>query len=600
MIVKMNKVTLFVRQQDRDMVLNDLRRLGVLHVQAVQNPVAEDIDRLERSMRETVRALEIIGGDENPPHESGAPADKEGVAGSADGSKRVERALALADEKQELAREKEEIAEPLAWFESWGEVSLATLQSLSDAGIHVRFYPIVRSELKRFQDRTDLFPVREDKATIQLVQITDDADDVLDLKQDPMPPVEIKEVRNRISEIDARIAEIEGTLKSLRPERHTIERCLAGLEKKLEMIRVRHGMGEEERFAYLQGYCPDRQTDGIVKLATAHGCGYVIAEPDDPEKVPTLIEKPRWLKIIDPLFDFMGTLPGYTEHDISFWFLLFFSLFFAILIGDAGYGLVFILLTLWARRKNPQAPPQPYILMYLLGGCTVVWGLITGTWFGFEKIARLPILNSVIIDQIYSYANENQLFLMYFCFIIGVVHLSIAHALVGLKIINSPRALGQLGWILILWTLFFVAGGLVLARPMPDFTLTLFIAGVLLALFFSNYQKNIFKGALQSLSDLPMSIISSFSDVVSYLRLFAVGYATVTVAMSFNGMAAQSGFGSVLAGVVSAFILFFGHGLNIILGLMSVVVHGIRLNMLEFSGHVDMQWSGKEYKPLKD
>jgi V/A-type H+-transporting ATPase subunit I len=87
--------------------------------------------------------------------------------------------------------------------------------------------------------------------------------------------------------------------------------------------------------------------------------------------------------------------------------------------------------------------------------------------------------------------------------------------------------------------------------------------------------------------------------VVSYLRLFAVGYATVVLATTFNGMAAEGAHGFV-GGLMAALILFAGHALNIILAMMAVVVHGIRLNMLEFSGHLGMQWSGKKYDPFSE
>ena len=123
-------------------------------------------------------------------------------------------------------------------------------------------------------------------------------------------------------------------------------------------------------------------------------------------------------------------------------------------------------------------------------------------------------------------------------------------------------------------------------------------AGVALVLLFQNFQRNVVKGVLATLADLPLSLISAFSDIVSYLRLFAVGYASVVVASSFNGMAGPM-LGSPLTGLFGAVILFLGHGLNIILGMMAVIVHGIRLNMLEFSGHLGMQWSGKPYKPFK-
>ena len=120
----------------------------------------------------------------------------------------------------------------------------------------------------------------------------------------------------------------------------------------------------------------------------------------------------------------------------------------------------------------------------------------------------------------------------------------------------------------------------------------------MLVLLFQNFQKNIAMGVLKTVGNLPLDIIGSFSDVVSYVRLFAVGYATVVVASSFNAMAAPM-FGSAVGSFVGALVLFLGHGLNIVLGAMAVVVHGIRLNMLEFSSHLGQQWSGRPYKPFK-
>jgi V/A-type H+-transporting ATPase subunit I len=102
------------------------------------------------------------------------------------------------------------------------------------------------------------------------------------------------------------------------------------------------------------------------------------------------------------------------------------------------------------------------------------------------------------------------------------------------------------------------------------------------------------------MAELPLGVISSFSDIVSYLRLFAVGFATVVVAESFNNMALGGGISGVLSGIAAVLILFLGHTLNILLGCMAVIVHGIRLNMLEFSGHLGMQWSGKKYEPFCD
>jgi V/A-type H+-transporting ATPase subunit I len=117
---------------------------------------------------------------------------------------------------------------------------------------------------------------------------------------------------------------------------------------------------------------------------------------------------------------------------------------------------------------------------------------------------------------------------------------------------------------------------------------------------FTSPQKNILKGLGQGLGALALNLVNSFTDVVSYIRLFAVGLATVAVADSFNRMALDIGFGSFFSGIAAALILFIGQGLNILLGPMSVLVHGVRLNVLEFCGHLNVTWSGFSYKPLKE
>ena len=101
---------------------------------------------------------------------------------------------------------------------------------------------------------------------------------------------------------------------------------LAGLNKQLHLSHVTAGMGVEEHFVYLQGFCPKGNVSQIKKTADEDGWAYLIQDPEDTFEVPTLIRYPKWLRMIDPLFKFMGTIPGYNEYDISFWFLLFFCM----------------------------------------------------------------------------------------------------------------------------------------------------------------------------------------------------------------------------------------------------------------------------------
>jgi V/A-type H+-transporting ATPase subunit I len=475
---------------------------------------------------------------------------------------------------------------------------LATVRRLKEAGIQVRFYLADRKALGSVPEDMAIHIVSDEKIVAFAAFSQDDRR--LEFREDPIPEIEYAEFDTRLKNALSEMERIHKRFKAIAKLRPHLEAYRELLEKNIEFELVKHSVGQEERFVYLQGYCPDEAIGSISQKAEKEGWGIIVEEPDDPDEAPTLIRNPRWIRIIDPLFQFMGTLPGYAEYDISFWFLLFFSVFFAILIGDAGYGLVFLIISILLMFKTKGRAREPVFLLLVLSGTTIIWGLLSGTWFGLEKIAQIPFLNSMIIDQIDSFAESNQTFMMFLCFTIGVIHLSIAHGMRALRVLPSPRALGEVGWIAILWSLFFLAGKLVINRPIPDFMSILFITGTVLTLLFSNFQKNVLKGVMATVGDLPLSIISSFSDIVSYLRLFAVGYASVIVAQSFNDMALGAGIHSVLSGLIAALVLFFGHSLNIVLGVMSVVVHGVRLNMLEFSGHLNMQWAGQHYRPFKD
>ncbi|MBW1998684.1 MAG: V-type ATP synthase subunit I, partial [Deltaproteobacteria bacterium] len=285
------------------------------------------------------------------------------------------------------------------------------------------------------------------------------------------------------------------------------------------------------------------------------------------------------------------------EYDVSFWFLVSLSLFFAMLVGDGGYGILVFVGTYLLRRKRKTAAKEPFLLLYVFSASTIGWGLITGTWFGVERLASIPTLNRLVVPALNSYSGDQD-FMIGFCFILGAVHLSIAHVIRAVRFLNSPKLLAEVGWILILWFLYFLAGYFVLGRPLPEKSRALLSLGLVLVALFSNPKRNFVKSALLGVADLPFNIIRSFSDLVSYLRLFAVGYATLVIAVSFNQMAFDLWKGSMLRAFGALLILLIGHTLNIMLAAMAVLVHGIRLNMLEFSSHLGMNWTGQIFRPF--
>jgi len=146
----------------------------------------------------------------------------------------------------------------------------------------------------------------------------------------------------------------------------------------------------------------------------------------------------------------------------------------------------------------------------------------------------------------------------------------------------------------VIWALFFLVRMLLLNKDYPLPMAYVGGLGIVMVIVFS--------GALQrpmELAQLPFGFINSFADIVSYMRLFAVSYAALALAQAFNSMAANIGMNSIISGFLTALILVLGHGLNMALSALSVLVHGLRLNMLEFSSHLGQEWTGVRYEPLQ-
>jgi len=590
MIVKMKKITLLISSKHISRAVGKLRGLGLIHIKPMREPVANNISIHENKLQLLDRALYLLSDskinsrDLNHHHISFY----------------VKEVIILNRKKYELENRLKELQEEQVWFKEWGDVSSNSLAELREAGVFVKLYLCNKKELKQLPKDKLIYTLRKSRGIFYLAAFFNNQEESLSFEEIKIPSENLSLLQRKFITAQEELKEINEELDRAARYKDQFIKYRNEILKIIEFYKVCSGASNNQEICCIQGFCPSEEVPKITKVAKGEGWATINQEPDDGDQVPTFIRNPKWVEIIKPIFNFMGTIPGYKEYDISFWFLIFFSIFFAMLVGDAGYGLLFLVITFFVQSKFKKAQQSIFWLLYLLSGATVVWGALTGTWFGMEKIAQLPFLNSLVINRINSFVGSNQIFMIHLCFFIGAIHLTIAHGIRAFRFINSRLALSQIGWISIVWSVFFVAGKLVLNKEVPNITSALFFFGVGLVVLFSYPKKNIFKGALLALADLPLKVINSFSDVVSYLRLFAVGYATVAVAMAFNSMALESGINSIFSGILAALILLLGHTLNILLALMAVIVHGVRLNMLEFSSHLDMEWSGIKYEPFRE
>lgn len=598
MIVPMKKAAILVQPKDSADTIESLRSLGVVHVEHQQLPKGKDISALREDIALIDRVIAVLSQEEFL--KAHTPQDSRDLG---DWKFTAKHILDLCNRLNQLKNYALTLNARISQWEVWGDFDPEVISAFRSKGIYIRLYQLPVKEIKNLPAKHIAgqagLPAHVIVKIISTVRgiancaIISQQEIDIPFKEVTLPKIGLAAMKARLSENNRIIDSIKDEIRQATCYRKLFWRIRQSLEEELKFHQALSGMGQAEGLMYLTGYIPYDAVRPLQETAKKKRWGIMINEPCAEDRVPTLIRNPRWVSIIRPVFKLIELIPGYKELDISLWFLIFFSIFFGMLIGDAGIGLIFLTLIFLAQRKwGPRLRDKSlFVLLYISCACAVAWGMLTGTFFGQEW---LPQSVKPLIPALRSDKNIQTI-----CFLLGAIHLSIAHAWRGIIKLPSFTALAECGWILILWGAFFLARMLVLGDAFSAFGKWLFILGAVLVVFFTDPNRNFLKGIGAGFGNLLLNFVNSFTDVVSYVRLFAVGLATVAVADAFNRMAMDVGYNSIIAAVVSSLILLLGHMLNVLLAPMSILVHGVRLNLLEFCNHADVKWSGFAYQPLR-
>lgn len=615
MIVPMKKVTLVVLDREREDALKALRKTGVLHIEK-QEAQSETLEKLTGTLADAEQALAVLG--EYAGKNTGKSSSHSGDTNNA--SEIVEQVLQLREERKEAYEIMARTGRELDRFALWGDIDPTDFDYFAEKGIY--FFPFEMSvdDYTAIPESVRSIIVNRDKKNIRCLIWGED--DLLHAGMPPgareivLPEKSTVELRSDFETAQARIPKIDAELTTLAASIPVVAAYIDALRYEKEFETVRAGMeavavtengNHPADLAALCGYLPAEKAPVISKAAAKNGWACLITDPDEEDAVPTELKNNRFVNLIKPLMDFLGTVPGYREVDISLWFLLFFGIFFAMIFGDAGYGAILAGISVWgifsARGKGTTPPPALYMMVYL-ALMTMAWGTITCTWFGIP-IEHLPnFLKSIALP---AFSNENPAApdnIKVFCFTLGLVQISVAHLIGIVRNRTSLKALGELGSLMMTIGMYFVVLNLVVSAekyPLSDIILGSIGAGFLLNFIFINFEGAIGKGILESLKNIItmcLGVVNMFGDIMSYIRLWAVGLAGAAISATVNEMAGPflGGF-IIFAGVL---LLVFGHGLNYVMNALSVIVHGVRLNTLEFSNHLGLTWSGFKYEPFSE
>jgi V/A-type H+-transporting ATPase subunit I len=609
----MKKVAVLMSAATREKSLVDLRRLGMVHLSQSSSPLTalphtgegSESPRLEKQLQVLRDALALLPPGSvippNPPFAKGGT--KQGSAqqaaeGLAVASEWLALHRALPDRERELAgwcrqRDRQAVL---------GRFNPRDILQLREAGIFIQLYECAQRDWKRYAGQAGVERIAVSGSTLYFAQVSRAAEDLLPLRAVALPEFSLDELEARIAASARAIAESRKRLGALMAQAPLLRASQLQLLNALRLAQAQAGFSGDAHWVWLQGYCPAARIAELSRHAAEQGWGLVVAEPGDDDPTPTLLRHSRFTALFQPVMAFLQVLPGYREFDPNGIFLIFFTLFFAMILGDAGYGLLLLAATLVASRRFPAIPRRTLALCYLLAAATVIWGAMNGLWFGVPQLAELPGLRSLVVPALNAFAINNDATIVQLCLTLGAVHLTLAHLWAAWRH-RSLQSLADLGWMLVVWAAYLAAVWVLVGAGRLSVAITLAVSGLFGVVLFGEQSGGGFmRGIGRGLLKLPLSLLtglSSFSDMVSYLRLFAIGLASKEVAVAFNQLALDVGFDGVIPALGAALLVLLGHSVNLMLGALGVIVHGIRLNLLEFSRHLDVTWSGIPYQPFR-
>ena len=607
MIVPMKKAYVVVQESRRTKATEELAELGLVQV-SVDSAESEQLEELKKQQQNLEKAIAAL------PAESAKSAEEtlrfDGKDSAIDLAHTIigtsERLRELRDQQEKIQREIDRIA-------VWGNFNPADIIALKKAGVSVSLRVMTQGEYADLPEDVNAWICQRRKKTLYVFVASNTSQEMQIGQEFLLPSQSMNELVSQLKNVENSALEQLRILEKNATSISQLQKALELVQADIEFETVRAGMQEDGQLCVIHGFIPASDITSLKEAARKNAWAVAFRDPQEEENPPTYVKNPRWIRIIQPVFDFLGTVPGYRELDISGFFLLFFVVFFGMIISDAGYGSILLTVAVLFSAKSKIAKgkiPDALLLFVVLSFATVVWGAITGNWFGYAPIADMKPFSYFVIDAMDSFEVHSVRTVQLFCFVLGGIHLSIAFLWNAKRALSSQyklKAFAELGWLSMLAGLFFLVLNVVLGAedfPLPSFSMPLIISGFAAVTIFSEQEGNFFKGIGKGIAGLmtnALDSISRFSDIISYIRLFAVGLASLAIAQSFNamGMGLAEGIGGNGGLFAGGLVIFMGHTINLMMAGLSVVVHGVRLNMLEFSGALGMEWTGQLFRPFR-
>ena len=592
----MIRYSFLIYHQEYNDFLQNLQDIGVLHIAEKATDYDEETKQaLEdiKQLNETIRFLGRKDQEEKPVDDGTQPFDI------------VRDIKAKQEEISNIEQELVALRKDMDKAQPWGDFNDEMKKKLNELNLTPRFFVVNEKHFDpAWEGEYYLEVINEQQGYIHFVILQEGDQEInIEAEEVKLPDKSLSELDKEYDEKEKRIQEINRIfdeyagkyLELLRNERKR-------LQEKTDFNQALNNTEPqaEEKVMLLEGWVPEPKEEKLKNFLEKESVLYVRSDvkEENPREVPILLKNNKFAKTFQPLQG-MFDLPHYHELDLTPFFAPFFALFFGFCLGDVGYGIV--ILAAVTAYKHTKAKPgmKLYLTMaQYLGGATVLMGLIGGTVFGMSltDFDWATQIKSIILEreQLFNLSLGLGMIQILFGMILKAYRLW--------KFNGFQHALSTFGWILAIVSLIVYMGGdqlgwFTASQASSYFNGALILSGVLI-FFFSDPNINIFARIGKGVWDTYNTVTGVFGDVLSYIRLFAIGISTAILGFVINEIALTFGEIPYVGPIVFILILIVGHIGNLLISSLSSFVHPMRLTFVEFYNNAGFTGGGKKYKPF--
>jgi len=611
MITKMKKLTALVFHREYEQFLTDLQHLGVVHVQPAQEGNVAPDSQLQAELdlvKRVQAAIEVL---KTTPAQLG-----ESKSSSQESGEQVlTRYEALITERESLNAQLSTLNSQLKSITPWGDFELAAVNDLVAIGYEMTFFTAQHKVFKKQEsvwntDSRFVFPVSQDKDACYFVVVAPQGT-VTELEgatRVEAPATTVTPCRQELEAVNAQLSTVNAQLSTLaidhladlRAYEADLRSHVQFDQAKLDTARV-----ADDTVMILEGWTPISKVEEVNSFLQNSGVCYELRDPVKGDNVPILLRNNAFTRMYEVLTGMYG-MPDYNEFDPTPIVAPFFTLFFSYCIADAGYGLVLVLLGFLLKKKLGPSMKGMMNLVITLGIATTILGAVFGTFFGVNLTTLdLPewmqglMITGKVGDTVYDKT-------MLLSLAIGVVHLIIAMTVKAIKstiLFGFKQSLRDWSWLLLIVGAIAIFGLQWMKVISTDVSAVAFyVVGGIAALgifLLNDLKRNPLLNIGAGLWDTYGMASGLLGDVLSYVRIYALGLAGGMLGGVFNQLAMMVKGDAWWGWIPCILILVFGHTLNIAMSCLGAFVHPLRLNFVEYFKNSNYEGSGTTYEPLR-